>query len=220
MFFRFALFGRLKKYVYLCGVETIMTLIKEMDNLIKHSLDEAYRTMERFVADPATAKAIGQAAQMIADALNGGGKVITCGNGGSLCDATHFAEELTGRFRNNRRPLPAVAINDPAHITCVANDYGYDDIFANYIEAMGVAGDVFIGFSTSGNSENVVRAAERARAKGLKVVGMTRKGANRLSELSDALIAVEHEGYSDRIQEMHILAVHIIIEMTEKLLNL
>ncbi|MDR1779641.1 MAG: SIS domain-containing protein [Tannerella sp.] len=191
-----------------------------MDNLIKHSLDEAYRTMERFVADPATAKAIGQAAQMIADALNGGGKVITCGNGGSLCDATHFAEELTGRFRNNRRPLPAVAINDPAHITCVANDYGYDDIFANYIEAMGVAGDVFIGFSTSGNSENVVRAAERARAKGLKVVGMTRKGANRLSELSDALIAVEHEGYSDRIQEMHILAVHIIIEMTEKLLNL
>lgn len=191
-----------------------------VDNLITNSLNEAYRTMQRFVSDPDTAEAIGKAAELIHDALQHGGKVITCGNGGSLCDATHFAEELTGRFRNNRRPLPAIAINDPAHITCVANDYGYDDIFSNYVEALGYANDVLIGFSTSGNSENVVRAAAKAREKGLKVIGMTRKAPNRLAELADVTIAIEHTGYSDRIQEMHILAVHIMIEAVEQKLGL
>jgi D-sedoheptulose 7-phosphate isomerase len=190
------------------------------DNLITSSLNEAYRTVQRFVSDPVTAKNIGKAADMIYDALRKGGKVIACGNGGSLCDATHFAEELTGRFRNNRRPLPAIAINDPAHITCVANAYGYDDIFSNYIEALGHINDVLIGFSASGNSENVAKAAVKAREKGLKVIGMTRKGPNRLTELADVTIAVDHVGYSDRIQEMHILAVHIMIEYVEKKLDL
>ena len=185
---------------------------------IKNSLEEARQTMEKFVADPATEELLEQAASLISAALQKGGKVITCGNGGSLCDATHFAEELTGRFRKNRRPLPAIAINDPAHITCVANDYGYDDIFSNYVEALGNENDVLIGFSTSGNSENVVRAAAKARQKGMKVIGMTRKGKNKLSELADVTIAVEHDGFSDRIQEMHILAVHIIIERVEQIL--
>ncbi|MDR1860955.1 MAG: SIS domain-containing protein [Bacteroidales bacterium] len=188
--------------------------------LIRKSLEEAQQTMERFVSAPATATAIEKAATLLADALRDGKKALTCGNGGSLCDATHFAEELTGRFRNNRRPLPAISINDPAHITCVANDYGYDYVFANYVEALGVQGDVFVGFSTSGNSENVVRAAAVAREKGMKVVAMTRTGNNRLTSFADALIAVEHAGFSDRIQEMHILAVHIIIEKIERLLNL
>ena len=173
--------------------------------------------MEKFVSDPATEKNIEKAASLISTALQKGGKVLTCGNGGSLCDATHFAEELTGRFRNNRRPLPAIAINDPAHITCVANDYGYNDVFSNYVEALGNENDVLIGFSTSGNSENVVRAAVKAREKGMKVIGMTRKGNNRLSELANVLIAVDHDGFSDRIQEMHILAVHVIIERVEQL---
>ena len=189
-----------------------------MTELIKNSLAEARRTMEKFVNDPATEEAIEKSACLIGDALQKGGKVITCGNGGSLCDATHFAEELTGRFRNNRRPLPAIAINDPAHITCVANDYGYDDIFSNYVEALGNENDILMGFSTSGNSENVVRAAVKAREKGMKVIGMTRKGNNKLSGLSDVTIAVDHDGFSDRIQEMHILAVHIIIERVEEII--
>ena len=190
-----------------------------MTELIKNSLEEARRTMEKFVSDPAVGEAIEKAACLIGNALQKKGKVITCGNGGSLCDATHFAEELTGRFRNNRCPLPAIAINDPAHITCVANDYGYDDIFSNYIEALGNGNDVLIGFSTSGNSENVVRAAVKAREKGMKVIGMTRKGNNQLSELADVTIAADHKGFSDRIQEMHILAVHIIIERVEQILS-
>ena len=189
-------------------------------SLIKNSLEEAKRTMEKFISDPATEEALEMTAFLIGSALQNGGKVITCGNGGSLCDAAHFAEELTGRFRNNRRPLPAIAITDPAHITCVANDYGYDDIFSNYVEALGNADDVLIGFSTSGNSENVVRAAAKAREKGMKVVAMTRKGGNKLSELADVAITVEHEGFSDRIQEMHILAVHIIIERVEQILSI
>jgi len=187
--------------------------------LIKNSLEEALRTMEKFVSDSATEASIEKAACLIGDALKKGGKMITCGNGGSLCDASHFAEELTGRFRNNRRPLPAIAINDPAHITCVANDYGFDDVFSNYVEALGTANDVLIGFSTSGNSENVIRAAETALKKGMKVIAMTRKGNNRLSKLADVVIAVDHEGFSDRIQEMHILAVHIMIERVEEICN-
>jgi len=188
--------------------------------MIKNSLEEARQTIDKFVSAPATEEAIEKSACFISDALQKGGKVITCGNGGSLCDATHFAEELTGRFRNNRRPLPAIAINDPAHITCVANDYGYDHIFSNYIEALGNENDILLGFSTSGNSENVVRAAVKAREKGMKIIGMTRKGENKLSELADVTIAVDHEGYSDRIQEMHILAAHIIIERVEQILSI
>jgi D-sedoheptulose 7-phosphate isomerase len=187
---------------------------------VKNSLEEAKRTMEKFISDPATEKALEKTAFLISDSIKKGGKVIACGNGGSLCDATHFAEELTGRFRNNRRPLPAIAINDPAHITCVANDYGYDDIFSKYVEALGNADDILIGFSTSGNSENVVRAAVKAHEKRMKVVAMTRKGDNKLSKLADVAISVEHEGFSDRIQEMHILAVHIIIEQVEQILSI
>ena len=186
--------------------------------LIKNSLEEARRTMEKFVSDPVSEEAIEKTACLISDALQKGGKVITCGNGGSLCDGTHFAEELTGRFRNNRHPLPAIAINDPAHITCVANDYGYDEIFSNYIEALGNGNDILIGFSTSGNSENVIKAAAKAHEKGMKVIGMTRQGNNKLSELADVTIAINHEGYSDRIQEMHILAIHVIIERVEEIL--
>ena len=156
---------------------------------------------------------------MIAESIKTGGKVLTCGNGGSLCDATHFAEELTGRFRSSRDPLPAIAINDPAHITCTTNDYSFEEIFARYVDALGRPGDVLCGFSTSGTSKNVVEAARVAREKGMKVVGFTRAGNNPLAALSDAVIAVPHEGYSDRIQEMHITAVHIIIEAVEQLVE-
>ena len=190
-----------------------------MNGAIKNSLYDALDTLSRFISDPEAVHAIDRASQIVAASLAAGGKVMTCGNGGSLCDATHFAEELTGRFRNNRRPLPAVAMNDPAHITCVANDYSYGEIYSRYVEAVGSEGDVLVAFSTSGNSPNIVAAAEAARQKGMKVIGMTRSGDNPLSRLSDVVIGVPHDGYSDRIQEVHILAVHIIIENTECLLG-
>lgn len=173
---------------------------------------------EKFVSNPETAAAIEAAARMIAESIKAGGKVLTCGNGGSLCDATHFAEELTGRFRDSRGPLPAMAINDPAHITCTTNDYSFEEIFSRVVEALGRQGDVLCGFSTSGTSKNVVKAARKAREKGMKVIGFTKLGDTPLAQLSDVLIAVPHNGYSDRIQEMHITAVHIIIEAVEKLL--
>ena len=190
-----------------------------MDILVKNSLDEAYATMRRFVSTETTEISICKAAELIAASIKAGGRVFTCGNGGSLCDATHFAEELTGRFRTDRQPYPAVAINDPAHITCVANDFSYKEIFSRYVMAAGAQGDILICFSTSGNSANVVKAAETAKSKGMKVIGMTRAGENALSTIADVAVTVEHKGYSDRIQEMHILAVHIIIEKIEELLQ-
>ena len=190
-----------------------------MKEIIAQSLHEHLSVAERFVNNPETVAAIEAAARMIAGAIKAGGKVLTCGNGGSLCDATHFAEELTGRFRDSRNPLPAMAINDPAHITCVTNDYSFEEIFARDVEALGRPGDVLCGFSTSGTSKNVVAAARVAREKGMKVVGFTKAGDTPLAQLSDALIAVPHKGYSDRIQEMHITAVHIIIEAVEQLVK-
>ena len=190
-----------------------------MKSLIQNSLDEHLRVAQAFVAEPATVENIDKAAHLIADSIKTGGKVLTCGNGGSLCDASHFAEELTGLLRDIRGPLPAMDINDPAHITCTTNDYSFEKIFSRVVEALGRPGDVLCGFSTSGTSKNVVEAACVAREKGMKVVGFTRAGDNPLAALSDAVIAVPHEGYSDRIQEMHITAVHIIIEAVEQLVK-
>ena len=190
-----------------------------MKETIVHSLQEHLSVAEEFVNNPETADAIGQAARLIAESIKDGGKVLTCGNGGSLCDATHFAEELTGRFRNSRGPLPAIALNDPAHITCTTNDYSFEEIFSRYVEVLGRPGDVLCGFSTSGTSANVVKAARVAREMGMKVIGFTKAGETPLAGLSDVLIAVPHDGYSDRIQEMHITAVHIIIEAVEALVK-
>ena len=150
------------------------------------------------------------------EAFNTGGKVISCGNGGSNCDATHFAEELTGRFREDREPFPAIAINDSGYITCTANDFGYDRIFSRFIRGLGVKGDVLLAISTSGNSKNVVRAAEIAKQKGLKVIGLTGKNAGDLGEFTDVLIKVPYEQYADRIQEIHIKIIHILIHLIEE----
>jgi D-sedoheptulose 7-phosphate isomerase len=189
-------------------------------NVIENSLAQARTVMERYISDPSTVRNISAASELMAESIRNGGKVITCGNGGSCCDAAHFAEELTGRYRCDRRPLPAICINDASHLTCVANDFGFEDVFVRSVEALGKPGDVLLAFSTSGNSENVVRAAQAARKIGMKVVGMSRKTESKLSELSDVLISVEHDGYADRIQEMHIMSVHIMIENLEHLLGL
>mgnify|MGYP006202721729 FL=1 len=131
------------------------------------------------------------------ESINNGGKIISCGNGGSMCDAMHFAEELTGKFREERSPIPAVSISDPSHITCVGNDYGFDAIFSRYVESVGNTGDVLLAISTSGKSTNVIRAAEEANRKGIKVVALTGKDGGELSDLCDIEIRVPHFGYSD-----------------------
>ena len=148
--------------------------------------------------------------------IENGGKIISCGNGGSMCDAMHFAEELTGKFRDERSPIPAVSISDPSHITCVGNDYGFDAIFSRYVESVGNTGDVLLAISTSGKSTNVIRAAEEANRKGIKVVALTGKDGGELSDLCDIEIRVPHFGYSDRIQEIHIKVIHILILLIEK----
>lgn len=187
-------------------------------SLIEHGLQDARRLLEEFMADRKQLESIAAAGDLLAEALRQGGKVLSCGNGGSLCDAMHFAEELTGRFRNNRSALPAIAIADPAHITCTANDFGFEYIFSRYVEALGKEGDVLLAISTSGNSENIIRAIDAARAKGMKVVGLTGKTGGRMKELCDVAIVVPWNHYSDRIQEIHIKIIHILIEYIEQVL--
>ena len=183
--------------------------------IIQDSLAQAHEELERFMADPVTVPSIEKAAEVMSGCLSSGGKIISCGNGGSLCDATHFAEELTGRFRNDRRPFPAMAINDPAYLTCVGNDYSFDVVFSRWIEAFGKPGDVLLAISTSGTSPNIIKAAEAAKSHGMKVVALTSKKGQTLSALSDVAIMAPDAPHSDRIQEIHIKVIHILIEAIE-----
>ena len=191
-----------------------------MKELIRTSLIEAEQTLASFLADEKTIESIAQAADYCSTSLRNGHKIISCGNGGSLCDATHFAEELTGRYRNNRRPLPAIAINDPAYITCTGNDFSFNDVFSRYIEGVGCDGDVLLAISTSGNSANIVRAAQQAKAQGMKVIALTSKGLNKLAEVADIAICAPKAAHSDRIQEIHIKVIHILIQAIESELGL
>lgn len=147
--------------------------------------------------------------------LQKGRKIMACGNGGSHCDAMHFAEELSGRYRENRPALAAMAISDASHISCVGNDYGFEFVFSRMLEALGQEGDVLLGISTSGNSLNIFHAVKAAKAKGMKVVLLTGKDGGKLAGLADAEIRVPHFGYADRIQEIHIKVIHILIELIE-----
>ena len=191
-----------------------------MKELIRTSLIEAEQTLASFLADEKTVESIAQAADYCSTSLRNGHKIISCGNGGSLCDATHFAEELTGRYRNNRRPLPAIAINDPAYITCTGNDFSFNDVFSRYIEGVGCDGDVLLAISTSGNSANIVRAAQQAKVQGMKVIALTSKGLNKLAEVADIAICAPKAAHSDRIQEIHIKVIHILIQAIESELGL
>ena len=190
-----------------------------LSGIIEHSLEQARLELDEFIEDPGTIPAIERMASIMADSLRSGGKVISCGNGGSLCDATHFAEELTGRFRKDRKPLPAMAINDPAYLTCTANDYSFEEVFGRWVEAFGNSGDVLLAISTSGNSVNILKAVEVARAKGMKVAVLTSKKGSRLAQLSDVAVAAPDSQFSDRVQEIHIKVIHILIEAIERLLG-
>lgn len=186
------------------------------DNIIRHSLDEALNELNGFLADPRTVPAIERCVDILAEALESGRKVMSCGNGGSLCDATHFAEELTGRFRGNRRPLPAMSVNDPAYFTCVGNDFSFGEIFERWVEAFGKPGDVLLAISTSGTSANVLKAVEAARRIGMKVIALTSVKGKPLAEAADVAVTAPDAPHSDRIQEIHIKVIHIMIEALEK----
>ena len=189
-----------------------------MKESILKTLNEAAEILRAFIADDSSAAKIADAARLMSGALAGGAKIIACGNGGSLCDAAHFCEELTARFRKNRRAIPAIAANDPAFITCAVNDFDPLDVFKRYVEALGNRGDVLLAISTSGNSANILRAAELARQKGMKIVALTGKGGGELGRFADVEIRAPFSEFSDRAQEIHIKVIHILVQEIENLL--
>jgi D-sedoheptulose 7-phosphate isomerase len=189
-----------------------------MDNrqLIMTELQQSVEVLNGFINESANAEAINEAATLIINAINDGGKIICCGNGGSHCVAMHFAEELTGRYRENRNPIPALSISDPGHISCVANEYGYEFIFSRFVDAIGQPEDVVLTVSTSGNSANVIQAAQSAKRKGMKVIALTGKNGGKLGPIADVEVRVPHFGFADRIHEIHYKIVHILIVLIEK----
>jgi len=186
---------------------------------IRNSLLEAQRALDAFIGNQQTLASIERAGDLLVSSFEAKGKVFSCGNGGSMCDAMHFAEELTGRYRKNRPGIAAVSISDASHISCVANDFGYDHIFSRYVESHGREGDVLLAISTSGKSPNVVKAAEAAKALGIKVIALTGKPGSLLESLADVCICAPGGDFADRTQELHIKVIHILIELVERRLS-
>ncbi len=182
---------------------------------ILHSIQEASRAAA-ILQEEETVQFIERVVVQLSDCFSSGGKVLIAGNGGSLCDAMHFAEEFTGFYREKRRPFPAMALADPSHMSCVANDTSFEYVFSRYVEAFGKSGDLFIALTTSGNSKNLVRASIAARERGIRVIGFLGKEGGAIKEFCDDFWIVSGFSYSDRIQEAHMAAMHIIIEAVEK----
>lgn len=189
------------------------------DERIEGHFSEAASVLENFRADGRNLDAVRRAGDLMVAALKAGGKLISCGNGGSMCDAMHFAEELTGKFRDDRPPIAAISISDPSHLSCVGNDHGFEQVFARFVQAIGKPGDVLLAISTSGNSPNVLRAAEVAKRQGVQVVGLTGKDGGKLAPLCDVEVRVPHGGYADRVQEVHIKVIHALIDHIERALT-
>ena len=183
---------------------------------IKASLKDAQDAISKLLSNEVALLNIESAAKILIETFENGHRVFSCGNGGSMCDAMHFAEELTGRYRKNRKAYPAIAINDPSHLTCVANDYGYDYVFSRYLEGHGSIGDSLIAISTSGKSPTVLTAAKTAKSYGIKVIALTGKVNPELEDLSDVYVCTSGGQFADRIQELHIKVLHILIEMVER----
>ena len=181
-------------------------------------LRQEYEVLGNFIAKKDTRDLIEKAIEIMASALKANGKIISAGNGGSMCDAQHFAEELSGRFRNDRPAYAAIAICDPSHLTCVGNDYGFDYVFSRFVEGLGKEGDVFLGISTSGNSKNIIETCKVCREKGIKTVLLLGKDGGKLKDYGDLNIIVPHQGYADRIQEIHTMIIHIMIRGIEELM--
>ncbi len=189
---------------------------EDSNSHLRSAFKEAAQTLDAFMADDALIEAVTTFAQKAENTLRNGGLLMSCGNGGSMCDAMHFAEEWTGRFRADRRALSAIAFSDPARLTCTANDFGYGHIFAREVEAYGKEGDLLLAISTSGNSENVIRACEVAQDRGVSVVGLLGQGGGKMLECVDVPIVVPRATTSDRIQELHIKIIHATIELVER----
>jgi len=187
-----------------------------MLDFIQMQWQEAQKVLNDFFQNQENLQKIALSAEKMIEAIGNGRKIISCGNGGSHCDAMHFAEELSGKYRNDRPALPAVSISDSGHITCVGNDYGFEHIFSRFVEAIGQTGDVLLGISTSGNSKNVIKAFEVAKQKGIFTIALTGKDGGKLATLADLEIRVPHFGYADRIQEIHIKIIHIWIGLIEQ----
>jgi D-sedoheptulose 7-phosphate isomerase len=185
-------------------------------NSIQQHFEEAHQVLTAVLSDTAFLASVEKAGQAMVASLQQGGKIISCGNGGSMCDAMHFAEELTGRYRDNRPSIAAVSISDPSHITCVGNDYGFNYIFSRYVEGVGKEGDVLLGISTSGNSANIIEAVKAAKAKGITTVCLTGKDGGQLASLCDVEVRVPWMKYADRIQEVHIKVIHSLIDYIER----
>lgn len=185
-------------------------------DFICEELHSSAKVLNDFISNQDNLVQIEQAGALMVAAVLGGAKLISCGNGGSSCDAMHFSEELTGKYREHRRAIPALSISEPGHITCVGNDYGYPQVFSRYLEALGKEGDILLAITTSGNSENVINAAKTAKSLGMKVVGLTGKDGGKLAPLCDVEIRVPHFGYADRVQEVHIKVIHILMGLIEK----
>lgn len=185
-----------------------------MSNIKAHFL-EAQQILNEFISNEENFVKIEVAGNLFVDAINSGKKIISCGNGGSMCDAMHFAEELSGRYRNDRRALPAMSISDPSHISCVANDYGYAAVFSRMVEALGQNGDVLLAISTSGNSENVINAIKAAKNRGMKVVGLTGKDGGKMANLCDLELRAPQSEFADHTQEIHIKIIHSLIDFIE-----
>ena len=186
----------------------------------RQHLEEAQLLLQNCLQNDDFISSVDNAASLMFEAIKSGGKILSCGNGGSMCDAMHFAEEMTGCFREQRQGLPAIAIADPSHITCIANDYGFEAIFSRYVEAVGKEGDVLFAISTSGNSENIIQATKVARNQGLKVVALTGNSGGELAKIANVEVRIPHQGYADRIQEMHIKVIHILINQIEDNFNM
>ena len=186
------------------------------NRVVETGLRDAASALASLMANETAIDAISQGGQLLVDVFRANGRVFSCGNGGSMCDAMHFAEELTGRYRLDRAALGATAISDPGHLTCAANDFGYDQVFSRYLEAHGRRGDCLVALSTSGTSKNVLRAAETARALGMGVISLTGRDSDALRQLSSVYICTPAGKFADRVQELHIKVLHIFIELIER----
>lgn len=182
---------------------------------IQSELDTAARVLEALRAEPTIAATIAAEAAHIGESVASGGKILAIGNGGSCCDAMHFCEELTGRYRDDRPPIPAIACADPGHITCTANDYGYEAVFERWVIGLARPGDTLIALTTSGNSENILRAVRAAKAAGARTITFLGKGGGRARGQGDAELIVPGET-ADRIQELHMLLLHTLVGAIER----
>jgi D-sedoheptulose 7-phosphate isomerase len=187
-------------------------------SVIQSELDTYAQVAQAFAADASNAIKIDALAQICADSIRSGGKILAVGNGGSCADAVHFCEELTGRYRDDRNPIPAIACSDAGHITCVGNDYGFEHIFSRWVDGLGRPGDVLIALSTSGNSANIINAVGVAKGKGIHVATLLGKTGGKLVAIGDTEWIVPGET-SDRIQELHMLTLHALVGAIERALG-